>query len=79
MSGTNIPDATSGFRAYSRSAAEQINIFTDYTYTLESIIQAGQKNMSIANVKIKVNPVKRKSRLVKNIPHYIFQSIITVF
>ncbi len=79
MSGTNIPDATSGFRAYSRSAAEQINIFTDYTYTLESIIQAGQKNMSIANVKIKVNPVKRKSRLVKNIPHYIFQSIVTVF
>ena len=79
MSGTNIPDTTSGFRAYSKSAAEQINIFTDYTYTLESIIQAGQKNMSIANVKIKVNPVKRKSRLVKSIPHYIFYSIITVF
>ena len=79
MSGTNVLDTTSGFRAYSKSAAEQINVFTDYTYTLESIIQAGQKNMSIANVKIKVNPVKRKSRLVKSIPNYIFRSITTVF
>ena len=50
MSETNIPDATSGFRALLKKCCRAINIFTDYTYTLESIIQAGQKiNMSIAN------------------------------
>ncbi len=79
MSKTSIPDATSGFRAYSRNAAKQLNVFTDYTYTLETIIQSGQKNMSITSVDINVNRVFRKSKLVKSIPHYILKSVITIF
>tara|TARA_B100000787_G_C16185481_1_gene294392 strand:+ start:1046 stop:1975 length:930 start_codon:yes stop_codon:yes gene_type:complete len=79
MSRTNIPDTTSGFRAYSRNAAKQLNVFTDYTYTLETIIQAGQKNMSIMSVDIKVNRVIRKSKLVKSMAQYIFKSVLTIF
>jgi hypothetical protein len=79
MSRTNIPDTTSGFRAYSRNAAKQLNVFTDYTYTLETIIQAGQKNMSIMSVDIKVNRVIRQSKLVKSMAQYIFKSILTIF
>ena len=79
MSRTNIPDTTSGFRAYSRNAAKQLNVFTDYTYTLETIIQAGQKNMSIISVDIKVNRVIRKSKLVKSMAQYIFKSVLTIF
>ena len=47
ISNTNVPDATSGFRAYSKEAAKQINIFSDYTYTVESLIQAGQRNIQV--------------------------------
>ena len=79
MSRTNIPDTTSGFRAYSRNAAKQLNVFTNYTYTLETIIQAGQKNMSIMSVDIKVNRVIRQSKLVKSMAQYIFMSILTIF
>jgi glycosyltransferase involved in cell wall biosynthesis len=79
MSRTNIPDTTSGFRAYSRNAAKQLNVFTNYTYTLETIIQAGQKNMSIMSVDIKVNRVIRQSKLVKSMAQYIFKSILTIF
>ena len=79
MSRTNIPDTTSGFRAYSRNAAKQLNVFTDYTYTLETIIQAGQKNMSIISVDIKVNRVIRQSKLVKSMAQYIFKSVLTIF
>jgi glycosyltransferase involved in cell wall biosynthesis len=79
MSRTKIPDTTSGFRAYSRNAAKQLNVFTDYTYTLETIIQAGQKNMSIISVDIKVNRVIRQSKLVKSMVQYIFKSILTIF
>lgn len=79
MSRTNIPDTTSGFRAYSRNAAKQLNVFTDYTYTLETIIQAGQKNMSIISVDIKVNRVIRQSKLVKSMSQYIFKSVLTIF
>jgi glycosyltransferase involved in cell wall biosynthesis len=75
---TNIPDATSGFRAISREAAKQIVVFTDYTYTLETIIQAGQKNMAIMWVPIRVNPFLRPSRLIKNIFSYVNRSIVTI-
>jgi glycosyltransferase involved in cell wall biosynthesis len=77
-SNTDIPDATSGFRAMSRAAAQQMMVFNDYTYTLETIIQAGQKNMSITSVPIRVNEDLRPSRLVKSIMSYIKQSIITI-
>lgn len=78
-SGTDIPDAPSGFRAISRDAAIRLNVFNDYTYTLETIIQAGLKNMAILSVPIRVNPDLRPSRLIKSIPKYIRNSIITIF
>jgi glycosyltransferase involved in cell wall biosynthesis len=77
-SGTDIPDAPSGFRAISREAALRTNVFNDYTYTLETIIQAGQKNMAISSVPVRVNEDLRPSRLVKIIPSYIFRSLITI-
>lgn len=77
-SGTDIPDAPSGFRAMSRSAAHQLVVFNDYTYTLETIIQAGQKNMAITSVPVRINEDLRPSRLVKSIPSYIKRSIVTI-
>ena len=75
---TSIPDAPSGFRAMSRSAARRLTVFSDYTYTLETIIQAGQKNMAITSVPIRVNGDLRPSRLVKSISSYIRRSIVTI-
>lgn len=75
---TDIPDAPSGFRAMSRSAAQRLIVFNDYTYTLETIIQAGQKNMGITSVPIRVNKDLRPSRLVRSIPSYLKHSIITI-
>jgi glycosyltransferase involved in cell wall biosynthesis len=76
---TDIPDAPSGFRAFSREAAMQFNVFNEYTYTLETIIQAGQKGMAITSVPIRTNGYLRPSRLVKSIPVYIKRSIFTIF
>ncbi|MBF2001117.1 MAG: glycosyltransferase family 2 protein [Synechococcales cyanobacterium M58_A2018_015] len=75
---TSVPDAPSGFRAFSREAAMQLNVFNNYTYTLETIIQAGQKGMVITSVPIRTNPMLRKSRLVKSIPSYVFRSAMTI-
>lgn len=76
---TDIPDAASGFRAMSRNAAQQLIVFNNYTYTLETIIQAGQKNIAITSIPIRVNKDMRPSRLVKSIPYYIIRSIVTIF
>jgi len=78
VSHTKIPDAPSGFRAMSRTCAQQLNVFSDYTYTLETIIQAGQKGMAITSVPVRVNAELRKSRLVKSIPGYIMRSAVTI-
>lgn len=75
---TDIPDAPSGFRAMSRYAARRMVVFSDYTYTLETIIQAGQKNMAITSVPVRVNGDLRPSRLVKSISSYIRRSIVTI-
>jgi len=75
---TNIPDSPSGFRALSRDAAMRMNVFNEYTYTLETIIEAGQKGVAITSVPIRVNPDLRPSRLVKSIPSYIKRSILTI-
>ena len=75
---TDIPDAASGFRAVSRDAALQLVVFNNYTYTLETIIQAGQKNMAVTSVPVRVNADLRKSKLVKSIPSYIIHSIVTI-
>lgn len=77
-SNTNIPDAPSGFRAMSRATAQKLMVFNDYTYTLETIIQAGQKNITITSVSVRVNEDLRPSRLVKSISSYIKRSIITI-
>jgi len=77
-SGTKIPDAPSGFRALSREAAMRINVLDDYTYTLDMIIQAGQKGMAITSVPVRTNPYLRPSRLVKDIPSYIQRSFFTI-
>jgi glycosyltransferase involved in cell wall biosynthesis len=75
---TDIPDAPSGFRAISRDAAMRMNVFNEYTYTLETIIQAGQKNMAVTSVLVRTNDYLRPSRLSKSITSYIKHSIITI-
>jgi glycosyltransferase involved in cell wall biosynthesis len=79
VSGTRVQDAPSGFRAFSRTAAAHLNVFSKYTYTLETIIQAGMKNMSVVNVPVGVNEDLRPSRLVRSIASYVRKSIITMF
>jgi len=79
VSGTQIPDATCGFRAYSREAALKINVISEFTYTLETIIQAGKKNIAIDHVTIRTNQPLRKSRLYSNTMSYIKRSISTIF
>jgi glycosyltransferase involved in cell wall biosynthesis len=78
MSGASINDAPSGFRALSREAALRINVFDGYTYTLESIIQAGLSNIRITSVPIRVNGETRPSRLVRSIGDYVRRSIGTI-
>ena len=78
VSKADIKDAPSGFRAISREAALQLNVFNDYTYTIETIIQAGQKNMAVASVSVRTNEQMRPSRLLKSIPSYIAKSISTI-
>lgn len=78
VSGTNIPDAPSGFRAMSRGAAQRLTVFDDYTYTLETIIQAGQSHMTITSVPVRVNKDLRPSRLAKSVPSYINRSLVTI-
>lgn len=78
VSGTNIPDASTGFRAYSRKALLEINIVSEFSYTLETIIEAGKKNLAISNVSVRTNPPLRKSRLYKSIFQYITKSANTI-
>lgn len=72
--GTDIPDAASGFRAYSRTAAKQINIMTDFSYCMETIIHAGNKRIPITSVPVITNPKTRESRLFKNMRQHVFKS-----
>lgn len=78
VSNTDVADAPSGFRAMSREVAMVLNVFSDYTYTLETIIQAGQKNLRISSVPIRVNGELRPSRLVRSIGSYVRRSILTM-
>jgi len=71
LSGTDVPDTVSGFRAFSREAAIRINIVSPFSYTIETIIQAGKKHMAIASVPIRTNTKTRESRLFKSIPNFI--------
>ena len=76
---TDIPDAPSGFRAFSREASMRINVINDYTYTLETIVQAGRNKMAIVSVPIRTNPELRKSRLFHSMFGYIKKSVLTIF
>ena len=78
LSGTAVEDAPSGFRAVSREAAMRLHVFNDYTYTLETIIQAGRKNMVVQTVPVRVNAELRPSRLVKSVSSYVRKSIFTM-
>lgn len=77
--GTNIPDAVSGFRAYSRKAALDLNVVTTFSYCTETIIHAGKKRVPITFVPIKTNPKTRESRLFKNMFQHIWKSTSTIF
>lgn len=77
LSSTKVDDAPSGFRAFSKNAALKINVFDNYTYTMETLIQAGAKGLRVVSVPIGVNKQTRKSKLVKNIFDYVFKSMKT--
>lgn len=77
-SGTDIPDAPSGFRAYSRDAALRLNVVNEYTYTLEQIVQAGRNHMAIMSVPIRTNGELRPSRLFSSMFGYIKKSVLTI-
>jgi glycosyltransferase involved in cell wall biosynthesis len=78
FSGTAVADAPSGFRAFSRDAAERLNVLSGYSHTLETLIQAGRNRMRIANVPVVTNEPLRKSRLFRNIPAYVLRSAATI-
>jgi glycosyltransferase involved in cell wall biosynthesis len=78
VSSTSVPDTTSGFRAYTREAALKMTIVSEFSYTLESIIQAGKKRMAIAHVPIETNPRTRQSRLFDSLFSYIKRSAATI-
>ncbi len=78
VSNTQVPDTTSGFRAYTREAALRMSIVSDYSYTLESIIQAGKRRMAIAHVPVRCNPKTRPSRLFDSMLSYIKNSGATI-
>jgi glycosyltransferase involved in cell wall biosynthesis len=75
---TQIPDAPSGFRAIHRDVAMRLNVYSGYTYTLETIIQAGRSNMRITSVPVRTNEDLRPSRLVKSIRSYVQRSMMTI-
>jgi glycosyltransferase involved in cell wall biosynthesis len=78
VSGTKVPDTTSGFRAYTREAALRMTLVSEFSYTLESIIQAGKRRMAVAHVEVRTNPRTRESRLFDSMFGYIKQSAATI-
>lgn len=75
---TDIPDAPSGFRAFSREAAMHMNVVNEYTYTMETIVQAGRNRMAITSVPVRTNPELRSSRLFKSMFAYVKRSMMTI-
>jgi glycosyltransferase involved in cell wall biosynthesis len=78
LSGLKLADATSGFRAYSREAALRLVVLSSFTYTLETLIQAGYKGLTVKQVPVSVNPQTRPSRLFRSIPQYVRRSVNTI-
>ena len=77
-SGVRVPDAPCGFRAIDRNAAIQIYVYTDYTYTIETLIQAGRRNIAIKSIPISTNEATRPSRLIKSTASYVWRSVLTI-
>lgn len=78
LSNTDIPDAVSGFRAISRQAALELNILSKFSYTIEMIIQAGNKQMAIVSVPVDTNPKTRESRLFNSIPQFVSRQVVSM-
>ena len=78
FSGTEVRDAASGFRAVSRETALRLRVFGRYTYTMETLVQAGWEGLRVLSVPVNVNPKTRESRLVRSIPRYVFRSATTI-
>ncbi len=78
FSGLKVEDTTSGFRAFSRRAALRLNVLSRYTYTLETLIQAGRENLAVASVPITINAKTRESRLIRSNATYIWRSALTI-
>ena len=78
-SGTDIPDATSGFRAYNREAALSLQVVSNFTYTLESLIQAGHSFVAVTHVPVNTNSKLRESRLFGSMWHYIRRNVVSLF
>ena len=78
LSGVQVPDAVSGFRAYSRDAALQLNIVSPFSYTIEALIQAGKKHMAVLSVPVETNAKTRESRLFSSIPKFIERQLTTI-
>lgn len=78
ISGTDVPDAVSGFRALSRAAALKLNVVSSFSYTIETLIQAGYERMAVASVPVAVNPQTRESRLFRSVPYFLLQSLATM-
>lgn len=78
VSGVQVPDAVSGFRAYSREAALQLNIISPFSYTIEALIQSGKKHMAVAHVPVETNAKTRESRLFTSIPKFIERQLTTI-
>lgn len=78
LSGVKVPDAVSGFRAYSREAAIQMNIVSPFSYTIEALIQAGKKHMAVSHVPVGTNEKTRESRLFTSIPKFIERQLTTI-
>lgn len=76
--GVSIPDATSGFRAFSREAALKLNVLSDYTYTLETLIQAAARGLKVVHVPVRTNPPTRPSRLIRSIPSFLAASAVSI-
>lgn len=78
LSGTSVPDTVSGFRALSRAAALRLNVVSSFSYTIETLIQAGNERMAVASVPVPVNPQTRESRLFRSVPQFLLQSLRTM-
>ena len=78
VSGVQVPDAVSGFRAYSREAALQLNIISPFSYTIEALIQSGKKHMAVTHVPVETNAKTRESRLFTSIPKFIERQLTTI-